>query len=398
MRSFRSIALRISTAFQQTCSFSTTLGSVTQLNGDRSVVKISGDNVINFLQVIHPPIFLSVHKSSPPSPFYDQTNHRHNKLFSTNIQGLLTNDITPLSFPSPTPIYTCLLNAQGRHLHDMFLYKHQSSSSSNNNNTTDNQPTTILADIDSLSLSDALRLLKRYRLRQKIDIDDVSDQYSVWVQYNDDSRIDDGDDKILFPPTEGWHADPRLAALGRRVILDKSVYSPTAHQNSKQQYQEWRYRHGVAEGSLEITPNQAISLEYNIDGLNGISFTKGCYIGQELMARTHYKGVVRKRVVPFKVVGSNDMNSTEEKVDWGGRYKDVVKVGSGEKVGKVVHVCGQHGLALLQLRKVMKEGLGGGEEGCLLNMVNLGDEGVQPVAIQAHRPEWWPESWGREEQ
>jgi hypothetical protein len=60
--------LRISTEFQKTCSFSTTHGSITQLNGDRSVVKISGDNVINFLQVIHPPLSLPVHKSPPPSP------------------------------------------------------------------------------------------------------------------------------------------------------------------------------------------------------------------------------------------------------------------------------------------------------------------------------------------
>ena len=40
-------------------------------------------------------------------------------------------------------------------------------------------------------------------------------------------------------------------------------------------------------------------LEFNIDGLHGISFTKGCYVGQELMARTHFKGVVRKRLMPF---------------------------------------------------------------------------------------------------
>ena len=263
------------------------------------------------------------------------------------------------------------------------------------------KPTTILADIDSLSLPDALRLLKRYRLRQQIDIEDVSDQYSVWVQYNNKNRI--SDDKTLLPFLEGWHNDPRLAALGRRAILDRSIEFTSSNNitGNKRQYQEWRYMHGVAEGSLEITPNQAISLEYNIDGLNGISFTKGCYIGQELMARTHYKGVVRKRVVPFEIVGSNDNNSSrEEEDDWKRRYRDVVRVGSGEKVGKVVQVCGRYGLALMQLRKVMKEGLGGGEEEglCMLNMPNVGEEGVQPVAIQAYRPEWWPESWGREEQ
>jgi transferase CAF17, mitochondrial len=274
------------------------------------------------------------------------------------------------------------------------------------------QPTTLLADIDSLSLPNALQLLKRYRLRQQIDIEDVSDQYSVWVQYGNKNCADNSnnnnnsmsDDKALLAFTEQWHNDPRLAALGRRAILDRSIQFTSSSNNiigSKQQYQEWRYMHGVAEGSLEITPNQAISLEYSIDGLNGISFTKGCYIGQELMARTHYKGVVRKRVVPFEIVGGNDSNSSEEEEgDCKRRYRDVVRVGSGEKVGKVVQVCDKYGLALLQLRKVMKEGLGGGEEGggCMLNMTNVGEDGVQPVAIRAYRPEWWPESWGREEQ
>jgi len=65
MISYRSIALKISTVFQQTCSFSTTHGSITQLIGDRSVIKISGDNVLNFLQVTHT-IIPSCSQKFPP--------------------------------------------------------------------------------------------------------------------------------------------------------------------------------------------------------------------------------------------------------------------------------------------------------------------------------------------
>lgn len=48
-------------------------------------------------------------------------------------------------------------------------------------------------------------------------------------------------------------------------------------------------------------------LEYNLAGLNAISFDKGCYVGQELIARTHHRGVIRKRVLPLKFV-DNDGN------------------------------------------------------------------------------------------
>ena len=45
----------------------------------------------------------------------------------------------------------------------------------------------------------------------------------------------------------------------------------------------------------------AVPLEYNLDGLNAISFTKGCYVGQELVARTHFRGIVRKRLMPVEM-------------------------------------------------------------------------------------------------
>ena len=47
------------------------------------------------------------------------------------------------------------------------------------------------------------------------------------------------------------------------------------------------------------TAVDSIPFAYNLDGLNAISFDKGCYLGQELIARTHYTGVVRRRLIPF---------------------------------------------------------------------------------------------------
>ncbi len=52
----------------------------------------------------------------------------------------------------------------------------------------------------------------------------------------------------------------------------------------------------------------AIPLEYNLDGLNAISFTKGCYVGQELIARSHFRGVVRKRLMPVDLSGGASLS------------------------------------------------------------------------------------------
>lgn len=59
------------------------------------------------------------------------------------------------------------------------------------------------------------------------------------------------------------------------------------------------------EAECSFDSGEAIPLEYNLAGLNAISFEKGCYIGQELIARTHHRGVIRKRLMPMKFVDEN---------------------------------------------------------------------------------------------
>lgn len=60
----------------------------------------------------------------------------------------------------------------------------------------------------------------------------------------------------------------------------------------------WRMLNGIPRYNVELIADKSIPLEFNLDWLNGISFDKGCYLGQELIARTHFRGVIRKRLVP----------------------------------------------------------------------------------------------------
>merc|ERR1712048_682220 len=90
----------------------------------------------------------------------------------------------------------------------------------------------------------------------------------------------------------------------RTIIESNSDYvSPSINRNFDE-YTKRRCKEGVCEGRTEHFGG--MPLEYNAALMNGVSFNKGCYIGQELVARTHHTGVIRKRVMPIKLLQEND--------------------------------------------------------------------------------------------
>ena len=115
-------------------------------------------------------------------------------------------------------------------------------------------------------------------------------------------RSDQGDD--LSHVAEMLHPDPRSSIFGLRGFIPNELVKVGAENNVS----EWTYNYflrlqGVPEGT---DMNGLIPLECNLDSLNGVSFDKGCYVGQELTARTHFTGLVRKLCYPvyFKLSGA----------------------------------------------------------------------------------------------
>jgi folate-binding protein YgfZ len=105
--------------------------------------------------------------------------------------------------------------------------------------------------------------------------------------------------------------DPRLPALGHRLVLptgqDPLPLLPAGCRSCHPAtFTSLRYRLGVAEGAAEVPTGKALPLEYNLDYLHGVNFHKGCYIGQELTARTHHTGVIRKRILPLTIEPADD--------------------------------------------------------------------------------------------
>ena len=177
------------------------------------------------------------------------------------LQGLVTNDVT-----GALPIWAALLTAQGKALFDFIVWPSDDG---------------LLIDCEA-DVADALaKRLSLYRLRRKIGI---AIEPSLAVHW----RAHIGDDAKGFGAN-----DPRLSALGERWIapisdIDEPVDAAwLAH----------RLKLGVTEGRAELGSDATLWLECNAAELHGVSFSKGCYIGQENTARMNWRQKVNRRLV-----------------------------------------------------------------------------------------------------
>ena len=173
------------------------------------------------------------------------------------LQGLVTQDMNIVKAQQPQ--WAALLSAQGKRLFDFFLWADG-----------DN----ILIDCERNSVDALIKRLKLYRLRRKIEIA-VDDRLNVhWAM--DES---------------GKPVDPRLDALGYRWLSEQKGESVDAD------YLAHRLQLGVTEGEKELGSDKVLWLECNARELNGVSFAKGCYVGQENTARMNYRQKVNRRMV-----------------------------------------------------------------------------------------------------
>jgi folate-binding protein YgfZ len=182
------------------------------------------------------------------------------------LQGLVTQD-TSASFP----LWAALLTPQGKVLFDFFLWADLSTSCS----------TDVLIDCEATQADALVKRLSIYRLRRKISIE-VDKNVGVW--WEPDSRND------------GW-PDPRLAALGHRGLCLSAAEVP----DGSAEFRKRRLSLGVTEGIAELGNGETLWLECNAAELNGVSFNKGCYVGQENTARMNWRQKVNRRllVVPI---------------------------------------------------------------------------------------------------
>ena len=180
------------------------------------------------------------------------------------LDGLVSNTLDPL------PAYAALLTAQGKVIADFILWDDDAD---------------VLIDVAAADAEALVRRLSMYRLRRAITIKRDDGLAVHWSAYG--------------------VGDPRLAALGRRWIA-----TPDEPVNG---WLEHRLRLGVCEGAAEL--GDLLWLECNADELNGVSFTKGCFVGQENTARMNWRAKVNRRL--FVVAGDGGQKARATYPDLG---------------------------------------------------------------------------------
>jgi len=191
----------------------------------------------------------------------------------TFLQGLVSNDVA-LAVPGRS-VWAALLTPQGKWLADFFILA---------------DGDRLLLDCERAQVPLLLQRLSRFRLRTKVTLGAVEELcvHAAW----------DGQ------PTPAGQAvtatDPRVPEAGWRLL--SSTQLPTTAFAAD--WDRHRLSLGLPDGSHDLESEKTVLLEAGFDELNGISWTKGCYMGQELTARTKYRGLVKRRLVPVSVSGS----------------------------------------------------------------------------------------------
>ena len=230
------------------------------------------------------------------------------------LQGLVTNDVTQGLAPG-TGLYTALLSPQGKILFDFFVTEGDGA---------------LLLDVARDSADALLKKLKMYRLRAKIEIE-AREQLAVYVGL----KGHPGNRPTSYADRAVSFADPRNPALGVRSIGAKAEMP--ANLPGPRSYHGQRLALGVPEAG-DFGFEKVFALDAGLEELNGVSFTKGCYIGQELTSRMKHRATSRKRILPVTAAAPLPASGPVTR--------------GGVEIGELISSHGGTGFALVRLDRL----------------------------------------------
>ena len=251
------------------------------------------------------------------------------------LQGLVTNDIAGGLAPG-NGLYAALLSSQGKILFDFLVTEGDGA---------------LLLDVARDQRDALLKKLSMYKLRSKVGIE-VRDPLGVYVNLagHPDNRI------VSYADRAVTFADPRFTGLGLRSIGARAEMP--ANLPGPRAYHQHRLELGIPEGG-DFGFEKIFALDAGLAELNGVSFTKGCYIGQELTSRMKHRATSRKRILT--VTGEISLPA-----------QGAVTKGSAE-IGELISSHGQTAFALVRLDRL--------EE-------TSGDVAAAGIPVAINKPAW----------
>jgi tRNA-modifying protein YgfZ len=251
------------------------------------------------------------------------------------LQGLVTNDVVNGLAPG-TGLYTALLSPQGKILFDFLLTEGDGA---------------LLLDVARDSRDPLLKKLKLYRLRSRVEIE-PREQLGVYVglKGHPDNRV------VPYADRAVSFADPRLAALGVRSIGARAEMP--ANLQGPRAYHKHRLALGVPEGG-DFGAEKIFALDAGLAEMNGVSFTKGCYIGQELTSRMKHRATSRKRILTVTADAPLPASGPVTK--------------GGMEIGELIASHGHSAFALIRLDRLDEAS---------------GNITAAQIPVDLHRPAW----------
>ncbi len=204
------------------------------------------------------------------------------------LQSLITNDLKLLE--TKDSIYSLFLNAQGRFLFDAFIIKRDEA---------------FLLDINKENSSIFLQKLNFYKLRSDVLLEIKDDMKIIYTKEG--------------PFDSFSYKDSRYKGLGYRGLL--SINS-IAGELEPELYLKDKYDYAIPDGFIDLLYEKTLPPEYNLDKLNAISYTKGCYMGQEVMSRAKYQGELRKQLYKLNFNDDAKLSLSDKEI-----YQENNKIG-----------------------------------------------------------------------
>ena len=215
----------------------------------------------------------------------------------TFLQGLISNDVEKVT--AERSIHAAFLTAQGKYLFDFFVVQALDGDG-------------VWLECEAARLTDFARRLKMYKLRSKVSLEDISADWRVWALFGSGAA-----GALSLSPEVGTtvpiadgiaYTDPRHAEMGARMLVAADAPAPefgaeVGSAATRDDYDRLRMPLGIPDGPRDMELEKALLLECGFDELNGVDWDKGCYMGQELTARTKYRGLIKKRLLPVTLDG-----------------------------------------------------------------------------------------------